>query len=362
MRGADERVEWIDILKWLGIVAIFCGHLGRETGGLYGFVFSYHVPLFLFVSGIFAHYAEDVRFLEVFRKKFRRIVVPYVFIVMITMPVIVLTTKEDVWTYFSYAKQFVFGIRNRMYASSLWFFSCLFVMSILFEILRRVLRYNVLLLLASCALYVVSGTLFPHNPGVEPSWIFNIDSACYYMIYYAAGYSLRGVLLRDSRLREPQREEADSGRAGAERRRTALFAVAACLTAAYAFLVYIDKDVLWEAVSHMPGADMICPVLRASLLILFQILLAKMLAPADRIAYYGSQTLWLCANEFIVKKILTAAAAILGLEITVQSALSAVVYALVMTVVIMEALVPAEKRLYEKYIRLLDRIMGAGVS
>ena len=54
-----QRVEWIDIFKLLGIVAIFCGHLGTETGGLHDFVFMYHVPLFFFASGIFAYQLEN---------------------------------------------------------------------------------------------------------------------------------------------------------------------------------------------------------------------------------------------------------------------------------------------------------------
>ena len=42
--------------------------------------------------------------------------------VMISMLIIILTTNESARTYMAYIKQFVFGIRNQMYASSLWFF------------------------------------------------------------------------------------------------------------------------------------------------------------------------------------------------------------------------------------------------
>lgn len=338
-----ERVEWIDVLKWLGIVAIFCGHLGRETGGLYEFVFSYHVPLFFFVSGIFAWYAKDVSFLDVVKKKFRQIVVPYVFIVMITFLFILLTTQENFWTYLVYGKQFVWGIRNQMYASSLWFFSCLFVMSILFDIVRRLLRYDGLVFIAACALYIVSVTLFPNNPGQQPSWIFNIDSACHYMIYYALGYILRDVLLKE--------------RVQTSCKGTWIRMLLGCFLAVYAFLIYIGQDYFWEILQHVPGANLVYPVFKAVLLILFHMVLAKILVPAGRIGYYGSQTLWLCANEFIVKKILTALAALLGFEITVQSALTAVVYAVIMVVVIMEVLLPVEKKVYNKYLYGIDKLI-----
>lgn len=42
----DDRIVWVDNLKALGILAIFCGHMGQYTGYLYEFVFTFHVPLF----------------------------------------------------------------------------------------------------------------------------------------------------------------------------------------------------------------------------------------------------------------------------------------------------------------------------
>ena len=42
----DNRYNWIDTLRFLGIFAIYLGHFGNRAGKLYLFVFSYHVPLF----------------------------------------------------------------------------------------------------------------------------------------------------------------------------------------------------------------------------------------------------------------------------------------------------------------------------
>ena len=94
-----HRIEWIDIFKLFGIMAIFCGHMGKETGGLYNFVFLYHVPLFFFASGIFAGRLENLSIREAIRKKCSQIIVPYLFFVMISMIVIILTTNENIYTY-----------------------------------------------------------------------------------------------------------------------------------------------------------------------------------------------------------------------------------------------------------------------
>ncbi|MCI8815137.1 MAG: acyltransferase family protein, partial [Lachnospiraceae bacterium] len=57
MKGGEKleskkvRYEYIDVLKFLGIFAIYLGHITSPSGSVYKFVFLYHVPLFFFVSG-----------------------------------------------------------------------------------------------------------------------------------------------------------------------------------------------------------------------------------------------------------------------------------------------------------------------
>ena len=54
------RHDWVDALKFLGIFAIYLGHLGVGAGKLYPFVFSYHVPLFFFAAGFFTIKKNDL--------------------------------------------------------------------------------------------------------------------------------------------------------------------------------------------------------------------------------------------------------------------------------------------------------------
>ena len=54
------RHDWVDALKFLGIFAIYLGHLGLGAGKLYPFVFSYHVPLFFFAAGFFTIKKNDL--------------------------------------------------------------------------------------------------------------------------------------------------------------------------------------------------------------------------------------------------------------------------------------------------------------
>ena len=47
-----NRIEWVDICKFLGILAIYIGHFGTDAGDAYVFVFKYHVPLFFFYQDV----------------------------------------------------------------------------------------------------------------------------------------------------------------------------------------------------------------------------------------------------------------------------------------------------------------------
>lgn len=335
------RIECVDILKLLGIIAIFCGHLGEGTGRLHDFVFYYHVPLFFFASGIFAGSSKELSFKDTVKKRFGQVMIPYAFLVFINMGIIILTSDKDFITYLKYIKQFLFGIRNQIAASSLWFFPCIFVTGVIFEVLRRLLKRNVLILSASVALYFISIMLFPNRPDIQPSWIWNIDSACYYLIYYSLGYVLRTRLFRP----------AD---------KKIFWMIGTALLTGYVVSVYLQEDIIGSVLNRViPGVDMIYPVVRAMLIIFFNLILAKILEGFHSLSYAGTQTLWLCGNETIVKKILEAAASWGGIHIEIAGALPAIIYAAVMTAVVLKVLLPIEKKLYRKYQQYLLEMCGS---
>lgn len=335
-----ERIAWLDIAKLFGIIAIFCGHLGLETGNLHDFVFKYHVQLFFFVSGIFAVRLEQMSFKEAVKKRFEQIIVPYTFLVMITMLMIIVMQEKVFITYLKYLKQFIWGIRNQMYAPALWFFSCLFCMSVLFEVLRRLLKSNVLVFIAAICIYILSITCLLNRPDRQPSLFFNIDSACFYLIYYTLGF-LYGRWLQKS-----------AGGTQREDRIRVVSLVGIVVLSCYVVLVYIgeDIDIFAKLTYHQfPVLNEIYCIVRTLLLIIFNLALVRLLAGFGKLADIGTQTLWLCGNEFIVKQIFNAAASIFGCQITISSALAAVIYAVEMTVFIMKVLVPIEMKLYKKY-------------
>ncbi|MGV6859199.1 MAG: acyltransferase family protein [bacterium] len=74
------RVTWVDNAKALGIIAIVAGHAPGLNELLRNFLYSFHVPLFFFLSGYLLKPKHlDVSFPGYVKRNVERLVVPYVF-------------------------------------------------------------------------------------------------------------------------------------------------------------------------------------------------------------------------------------------------------------------------------------------
>lgn len=68
-----KRESYLDIAKGLGIIMVILGHI--EIGFATKWLYSFHLPLFFFVSGICFHYKEN--FFHYLKKKVKRCLIPY---------------------------------------------------------------------------------------------------------------------------------------------------------------------------------------------------------------------------------------------------------------------------------------------
>lgn len=68
----QQKIEWVNNLKALGILAVILGHIASPFSS---FIFSWHMPLFFIVAGFFIK--SDIDFKQVVVKDFKRIMLPY---------------------------------------------------------------------------------------------------------------------------------------------------------------------------------------------------------------------------------------------------------------------------------------------
>ena len=149
-----QRVRWADILKMAGMLLIYLGHL-PVSENIYLFIFAQHVPLFFFAAGFFATMEPKAgSFFAFLWKKVRSLVIPYFLFSILTILYMCISGMHA-WNHVpGMLLDMVLGIRNQTPAIQLWFLPCLFVISVFFEIAKRIIRSKWFLALIVIALYV----------------------------------------------------------------------------------------------------------------------------------------------------------------------------------------------------------------
>ncbi len=129
-----NRITYIDQLKGIAILLVVLGHvIGRNLGEdnfLWGAIYSFHMPLFMFISGYVAQmtfrtehfgWSETMSYLI---KKLRTLLLPF-FVWGIVIPVFFLRSTEG--KFVDFLLHFV-----NIWGGGLWFFATLFLLSIFF--------------------------------------------------------------------------------------------------------------------------------------------------------------------------------------------------------------------------------------
>ena len=71
----SSRLTALNSLRGFGIQLVVLGHTS-QFAGLVHWIFSFHMPLFFIISGMLFH---ERQFLDSFKKKIARLLIPYLF-------------------------------------------------------------------------------------------------------------------------------------------------------------------------------------------------------------------------------------------------------------------------------------------
>lgn len=180
-----RRIEWIDMAKGWGMLLVILGHIGDL--GEYAFFkiwfFSFHIPLFFFLSGYV--FRDTDRFSVFLKKKLRSIIIPY-FCLGIPMVLfqLIWDLRNGVLTYAS-GMDLVTGIFIQKRRWTIWFLACLFLLNILFYLLKKAVKKSCWLAVCAVAAAVI-GALYYRFGGKALPWDFD---ACFMALpFFFAGY------------------------------------------------------------------------------------------------------------------------------------------------------------------------------
>lgn len=331
-----ERIKWIDIAKFFGIFAIYIGHFGAQVGRSYYFVFSHHVALFFFISGCMEIFNNEKNFVKYFSKKIRTIMIPF-WIFAVLSGVVAVIHGEYHW---GQAKGLIVEVlrgvvRNTYVAGSLWFLTCLFVMQLLFFVIKKV-RYKSVILLISALCYLAAKYLIEPSPAAMPSMYYNVDSALYYLIYYAIGYLVFPYILKLF--------ELDT------KKKRVLFSGTALVSLGYTIGMFFGIDVL-TYLRFATWSSEIVSILSPCIMIYAYLVVARLIEDLTVLADMGRNTLYLCGSEYIIRLFFEETVAIFGLSVSVPSPIGGYIYTSILLFAANKYLVPIEKYIINKIVR-----------
>ncbi len=186
-----DHLEWIDILKGLGILTVVWGHSGSRNAF---YMFWFHMPLFFFVSGYLYRFKPQLTGLAYVQRKAKHLLVPYTFyLVLITLMMFSVSIWKgqpagqffsDNWVALLLGGSLLEGV----YAT-FWFIPCLFFVQISYDYLCRKVPSPLFkgLILLGC--YLLAYGESRYFPGAFFPW--NLDVGLYALVFYGLGYFLR---------------------------------------------------------------------------------------------------------------------------------------------------------------------------
>jgi acyltransferase len=144
---SDGRVFWIDVARAVGIFLIVFSHL-NQSGFSEAFLWTFHVPLFFFISGYLTKPQTDGEFLG---NVTRKLVLPYIYVYAVTVLVtVVLRSDYDLHSILRTLAGVAYGTRSYPYFvnDALWFLPGLITVEALYTFCVRKLRVSYLVFLA----------------------------------------------------------------------------------------------------------------------------------------------------------------------------------------------------------------------
>lgn len=187
-----KRILWIDYAKSICIYLVLLGH-AHASQPVTDFIYTFHMPLFFFLSGCLFSFEKHPNFKEFAIKRFKGLMVPYLWINLITYLFWLFAGRnfgEDATistTWYSPIIGILLGYSKQMiHNTPMWFFICLYFLEIFYYLLFKPLqkksksiKISVLIVIA-----VIGYTNYAYNPYTLP---FCLGTAIVGMVFYGIG-------------------------------------------------------------------------------------------------------------------------------------------------------------------------------
>jgi acyltransferase len=189
----DGRNSIVDNVRGIGIIFVVIGHAPGISSVFHGFIFSFHVPLFFFLSGFsFKEIVHLDSFFIYIKKLSKSLLVPFSFFWLISylywLPTHLAGGNSVLYknyTVFTPILGFFKATSDAMPMNpALWFFTALFFISLIYWMLRFFINNKYILIVFSFFISIISVLYFDKIRQLS-YWNINISLVC--IVFYALG-------------------------------------------------------------------------------------------------------------------------------------------------------------------------------
>lgn len=190
------RLHWLDYAKIIGIFLVVLGHSGIPLGAV-NFIYSFHMPLFFFLSGYLFDSSKYTSLRVFASQRFKQLLIPYFYFNIITYLFWVFIGRKfgndaaiDI-SVFTPLIGILYGTDTGNYlvhCGSLWFLACLYVVEIIYYLMAKAKSAKVVLyVLLFCIAYI-------NYKLKHVMWPFSFDVALIALIFYGLANELNPVI------------------------------------------------------------------------------------------------------------------------------------------------------------------------
>ncbi len=198
-----ERDKSIDIAKGIGIFLMVMGHTTSNKIALQ-WIYSFHIPLFFFLSGIF--HSQGKNYKEFFGKKVKTLLVPYFFFSIILFLFFLIVSKNigfSAGENLSIKENFIGiflgndmkGVSEMSWGGQLWFLPALFLVENIYYFFCKFKEKTRVIFSVCCLILNMILTKFI-NINIPWSWLTVLVA----INFYTCGNLLKNIILEKKKI------------------------------------------------------------------------------------------------------------------------------------------------------------------
>lgn len=177
-----ERIVLLDIMQGIAMLLVILGHhlldfMPKAYSGIHYYIYTFHMPLFIFISGFLISYSykEEIGYFKYVKKRFIKFFIPY-FIIGVIVTILY---------HFMYGENIFKNILNLIISPKetpttfLWYIYLLFFFYALYPVVHKTLNSSIIYYLLAIGIILY---IFPFKTS-----ILCLDYFTRYLIFYLIG-------------------------------------------------------------------------------------------------------------------------------------------------------------------------------